>query len=253
MAYGFQLKKTSDNTVYDQNISFYTSPRGGISTSDSYYFETLHFNTSLMYLSFDNLANYLPSLNIYQASTNLDITGQNLFPVVRNLSKPTVVKICDVAGFEISAGNKIFSSLGLNIGSQILLNYSSPQYLQTITQISPLTLSSSSKMNQIINSNYIQKDNFAYVRFVDNNFYKYFLLVYINSVWSWYEIPDDKFYNSVDFYLNNSDQTFDGTKINYASFNNIPVNAGQQILINNPINAEHKTIIATFFATFIVS
>jgi hypothetical protein len=236
MAYGFQLRKATDNTAIDQNLTLYGSARNGISTSDPYYFETINFTGNLIYLSMDNLADYLPSSNLYSANTNFDLINQNFIPKVRNLSKPTIVKICDVDSYETSNTNKIIISSGLKVGSQILSNYSSPSTLQTVIALN-ITQYATSKLNTIVNSNYIQQDNFAYVKYYDslNNFYKYFLLSFNSGSANWIEIPDESFYNYVDFYITIS-TPFNGVSLNIALFQNITISRNQTILINCQTN-----------------
>lgn len=236
MAYGFQLKKTTDNTVLNDNLTFYAAARGGISTSDAYYFETINFNGNLIYLSMDNLADYLPSSNSYSANTNFDLINQNFIPKVRNLSKPTIVKICDIDSYETSSTNKVFISSGLKLGSQILSNYSSPSTLQTVAALNTIQYATS-RLNTIVNSSYIQQDNFAYVKYSDpsKNFYKYFLLSFSSGSADWIEIPDDSFYNYVDFYITIS-TPFQGTSLNIALFQNITIAKNQTILINCQTN-----------------
>jgi len=236
MAYGFQLRKVTDNTVIDGNLIFSTAARNGISTSDAYYFEAINFNSNLIYLSMDNLADYLPSSNSYSANMNFDLINQNFIPKVRNLSKPTIVKICDIDSYETSTTTKINISSGLKVGSQILSNYSSPSTLQTVTALNTIQYATS-KLNTIVDSNYIQQDNFAYVKYSDpvNNFNKYFLLSFASGAADWIEIPDDSFYNYVDFYITIS-TPFQGTSLDIALFQNITIARNQTILINCQTN-----------------
>jgi len=230
MAYGLQLRV--DKNMAGGDLIFSTSARNGISTSPAYHFEAINFSSNIIRLSFDNLANHLPSSNLYPACMNFDLLDQNFTPRARNISKPTIVKICDVASYETSADTKIFSSSELEIGTQILANYSSPADIKVVSNTAPIGYSTS-KLNGIVNSDYIQKDNFAYVRYCDvkNNFYKYFLLSFFSGSPVWHEIPNDSFYNYVDFYLTLNDP-FQGDSLDIGVFQNITISRNQTILIN---------------------
>jgi hypothetical protein len=235
MAYGFQLKKVLNNNIIDSLLNYYPTTRSGFSTSDILYFESINFKSTQILITFGNSANLLPVSYSNLPNFNFDLNTNNFFMIARNYSKPTVVKICDISGYETGLGATTYST-SLNLGSQIIKNYNDVNHFYTINNLSPINSIQNSVLSTIINSNYIQGDNFAYVRYSNVNYNKFFLLYYSNSVFSWMEIPTDSFYVNCDFYITNNDVTFNGTKLSYSVFNNIPFTPGQTILINNPIN-----------------
>lgn len=230
MAYGISLKNTSSNISINSGLDFYPTSRSGISTSDSYFFETTNFKTNKLSIFFDRLGNILASSNDLPSYVNFDLNQNNFYGLIHNNTRPTVIKMCDIAGYENTSG-MVYSSSGLAIGSLMIKNVTDPENIYTATSISPITLESN-LFSKILNNNYIQDENFVYVKYIDYDYSTQFLLMPTGGGFTWEELPEENFSYNCDYYITNSDMSFDGTYLLFSDFNNIIPKQNQSVLID---------------------
>lgn len=238
MSYGIVLKNSTTSSSYiDDVVQFYPTQRGGIATSDPHYFNLNFFTAQTMAVSFDEYGNLItqnPSSTF--SNINFDLNQQNFYGVANNLSKPTIIKICDINGYETAVNQFIFSN-NYFLNNKIIRNYSEPNHIYNLTNLSPIGFSTSYFSN-LLNSTYLQNSNFGYVSYSDtyNNINKYFLAAPVGSNISWYELPVLQFYYTIDYYLTNYSSSFNGISVPLSIFNGIIPTKGQLILINNKLN-----------------
>lgn len=231
MAYGIYLYSTNTNKSYfDDPLVFYPTTRSGISSSDLYRFLTFNFNSQKMKVGFNEFGNLISSVSNNNFSyINFDLNVDGFYGVANNMSKPAVVELCEICGYETGVGKTVLSGSGL-IGQKTIQNFSNPTSIYSI---------GTSGFNVSYFSNalsYVSNENFGYVHYNDNlnNISKYFLAS-PSSVW--YELPDQTFYYSSDFYLQiSSGINFSGASLALNLFNQIIPTVGQQIVINNVNN-----------------
>jgi len=226
MGYGLSLKRARDNSLTNQNLIFYPTTRGGISTSDTYYFELINFQADDMKVSFDQFGNLLGSaVSPLSSSISLDLNRYYFYGQCVNTTKPTVVEICSIDAYEIGVANTTFGSW--DIGSKVIQNYSRPAYIFDVINKSPYGVQTST-FTLSLNQTVLADDVFAYVKFSNKNIIKYFLATPSGT---WLELPDEKFFYNVDYYITTS--SFNGTTISQSVFNGIYLSTGETILINN--------------------
>jgi hypothetical protein len=237
MSYGIYLKDNdTGRTYFDEPLIFYNTAREGISTSNGYYFNTISFTADKMSLSFDRFANLISSSSASSFSNiNFDMNANNFYGVGINVSEPTVVEICEIDGYEIGVANTVFSN-DFSENSKILKNYSDPANIYKISSVSPIGLQTSI-FSKAINTTYLQPpgfpESYIYVKYDHQNITKYFICIPISSTFTWYELPDEKFYYTSTYYITNNTIGFTGTSLNLSYFNGIIPKINESILINN--------------------
>ena len=233
MAYYAVLNNMNNGQVYyDDHIVFYPTSRSGISTSDSFYYSTFCFTSSAIKISFDEFGSLISSnsSNTF-SSINFNLNAENFYGICSNISRPTIVEITQIAGYETGIGQTNFIS-GYYNGQKMIQNYSNPG---SIYSIGTSIFTNSYFTNSI---NYVKDGTFGYVNYNDsiNNITKYFL-AYPNG--SWYELPSQQFCYDSDFYLTVPSGVVFSGKILLSYFNGIIPTVGQLILINNSANNDY--------------
>lgn len=244
MSYGVLLKNANNGFIID-DLSFYGSQRASISTSDPFYFSLTGFNSSnLMFLSYTQSGNLISSnsTNTY-SNINFDLNDNQFYGLCLNVSKPTIVELCEIQAFEIGVGNTVSSNNFVN-DSKYILNLSNPGNIYVKTSTYPLGLQTSSfglGMNYAWPIASYTLQNFLYVKYSDTNFTKLFLAVpqvqgaTIPNNFQWYELPSSQFYYYLDYSISLT-IAFNGLNLSLSSFNGIIPKPGQTILINNYLN-----------------
>ena len=233
MSYGIILKNALDNTsILNDDLTYYPTTRNGYSTSDPIYFDTVGFSAKSMTLNFDQFAGITSAVVNY--SSNIPLNDYKAYICAKNLIKPTVVKICNIYGFETGLGATHYSS-GIQIGNIIIKNFSDPDNLYSITNAGINTSSAINSNSFIISSQYFGAGNFGYVSDNENNI---FLLAYPNmsSNASWIQIPEEQFYYYSNYFITLNDVNFNGKKLNLSNFNKIVPKVNETILISNSNN-----------------
>lgn len=249
MSYGIFLKNLlTGELLFDEGINFYTTQRSGISTSDSLLFQSMGFTANKIYVSFSEFGNLIGLGTILYSNINFEMNNFNFKGVGVNLSKPTLVEICSIDAYEVmntslGIAETVFSS-NISIGQKMIKNINDPNKIFKIVDTSPLSLEES-KFNLMLNSSYLQPssgyENFSYVQFNDSNITKYFIPIPGSPNFSWYELPDEQFYYTVDYYLTNTNSGFAGTNISISFFNQIIPKVNESILINNHLFDDTKS------------
>jgi hypothetical protein len=237
MSYGINLKNVSlnfDNT--SDELVFYTAPRGGFSTSDNYCFTTIGFTTSEMAIFCNQFADIKANGNVSLSNatqtTSIDLNKNNGFYCAKNFTQPTVVKLCDVVAYETGLGATVYKSLSPTVGQKVLLNYSNPNKIFSVsTTINPYDNLIEHFSSRVLTNQFITDENFVYVKYSSTQ-NLFFLATSLSGNIGWQQIPSDKFYIKVDYYISQTDGDFTGTQINYFQFNRIVPQNGQTILIN---------------------
>ena len=252
MSYGVLLKNSNTNQSFlNDSLTFYPTSRGGISTSDAYYFNLIKFMASSMSLNFAQFGNLIGLSNASRYSNiNFNLNAQNFYGVGLNLSKPTLVEICNISSYEVGAAQTVYSSF-IAVGDKAIRNFTDPGNIYAVTSLLPLGLQTSyfglslNYSRPSVNVGGINYDvqNFLYVKFVDLNVTKYFIAIpliigaAIPNNFTWYEIPTETFYFPIDFYttFNVSTVSFNGASLPLSIFNGIIPTTGQTIVVNNYI------------------
>ena len=251
MSYGVILKN-ANNVIQDNVLNFYPTQRGGISTSDPYYFSLVGFNSaSSITLSFSQSGSII-SADPTSSYTNInfDLNDNNFYATVLNTTKPTVVQLCEIDSYEVGVGITAYKT-GISTirvpnpfpnNTKYIRNISDPNFIYNKTSAYPIGVVTSNFSNAL---NYtwptVSPDlqNFVYTKFATNNITKYFLAVpqiqgaTIPNNFLWYELPSTQFYFDVNYYITNLTASFNGTSLPLSSFKNIIPTPGQKILINN--------------------
>jgi hypothetical protein len=232
MSYGLLLNDKTQNTqITTNNLIFNSSARGGFSTTNTLFFNTFGFTTSEIQISFDQFVNLIPngnvSLNSLPQTTNIDLNLNNGYYCGQNLSRPNVVNLCNIVGYETGVGVTVFNA-GITTNSKVILNYSNPNYIFSIGSSLSTSSLNISNYSSGISSSYIRNENFVYVK----NGSIIFLATYVNNNIQWVQIPQEKFYYNIDYYVTCTDTTFAGTSLTFNQFNRIVPLVGQIILIN---------------------
>ncbi len=242
MSYGVLLKSGVNNQIIDDGLNFYPTQRAGISTSVPMYFSLVGF-TSVFTMSFNfsesgSLISNSNASNFSKINFNLN---ENLFyGVGYNISKPTILELCEIEAYEIGVGQTVFSN-NFTTNSKYLKNISDPGNIHVKTSNWPLGYQTSYfglALNYTWPIEPYVLQNFVYVSYNDTNFSKYFLAVpevngaVIPNNFTWYELPNNDFFVEVDYYLQ-SDFVFNSTSISLSVFNGIMPTPGETILINN--------------------
>jgi len=235
MSYGVLIKNANTNTTYQSDsLTFYPCQRGGISTSDPYYFTTINYTGPYMSV---NIAQFSNLISLYSTNTfsylNFNMNQLNFYGVCNNASKPNIIELCSIYAYETGIGQTVYSSVyGTN--SKMIQNFSNPGNIY-------INSSSGIQTNYFGNAlNYARPtfsiQNFIYTKYIDTNVTKYFLAV-PNSIaaqipgnFTWYELPGENFFFNVDFYITVS--TFNGISLPLSSFQGIVPLKGQTILVN---------------------
>ena len=242
MAYGVLIKNANTkNALHDDNITFYPTQRSGISTSDPYFFSTINFTTKTMQINFAEYGNLISSSAGANFSyMNFDLNSYNFNGSILNLSKPSIVEICKITSYESGIGQTVYSE-NFNIGTKFIKNFTDPGNIYIKTE-SPLGFQTSYFGNIL---NYAEKtsdlQNFLYVKYESINHNKYFITIpgfsgaTIPNNFSWYELPDNNFYNDVNYYVTLNKSAFIGKSLDLSYFNGIIPSRGESILINNSL------------------
>lgn len=241
MSYGILLKNANTNSSYqDDNLIFYSTQREGISTSDPMYFTTVNFTAKTIGVSFEKYGNLISNSSSNNFSfSNFDLNEYNFKGLSANLSKPTIVELCKIKSYELGAGQTIYADTFI-AGDKYIKNFNDPGNIYTKTSTFPTGLTTSyfgTSLNYTLPSSGVQ--NFVYVSFEDNTHSKYFLAVpqsigaTIPNNFRWYELPNNVFFNDIDYYFTINASGFNGTNISINSFNGIIPSKGKTILINN--------------------
>jgi hypothetical protein len=85
-----------------------------------------------------------------------------------------------------------------------------------------------SNFSNVLSQNYIKNENFVYVK--DDGVV--FLATYVNNTFNWINLPGEKFYYTVDYYLTCTDASFTGGYLSYMQFKKIVPSVGQLVLVN---------------------
>lgn len=244
MSYGVLIKNANTNeALMADNLNFYPTQRGSISTSDTYYFSTINFNSRYMDLSFVQYGNLIGDSTSNPFSfMNFDLNSYNFYAVGINVTKPTVIELCKITSYEIGVGQTVYSSDFIN-NSKYLRNYSDPGNIYVKTSDYP-TGFQTSYFGKALNYSYPTSgiQHFIYTSYEDSKNPKYFLAVPLNAGatipnnFSWYEIPDDNFYHEINFYITIRSGTFNGSSLSLSSFKGIIPKSGNTILISYPAN-----------------
>jgi len=147
MSYGVLLKNANNGFIVD-DLLFYGSQRASISTSDPFYFSLTGFNSSnLMFLNYTQSGNLISSnsTNTY-SNINFDLNDNQFYGLCLNVSKPTIVELCEIQAFEIGVGNTVSSNNFVN-DSKYILNLSNPGNIYVKTSTYPLGLQTSNFEN----------------------------------------------------------------------------------------------------------
>jgi len=201
MSYGILLKNANTNSSYqDDNLIFYSTQREGISTSDPMYFTTVNFTAKTIGVSFEKYGNLISNSSSNNFSfSNFDLNEYNFKGLSANLSKPTIVELCKIKSYELGVGQTIYADTFI-AGDKYIKNF---------------------------------------ISFEDNTHSKYFLAVpqsigaTIPNNFRWYELPNNVFFNDIDYYFTINASGFNGANISISSFNGIIPSKGKTILINN--------------------
>jgi hypothetical protein len=226
MSYYALLVDSSNNQhYYDDKINLYSTTRSGISTSDNFYYKTFGFSANQMKISIDEFGSLIANNFSY---INFDLNAQSFFGICSNISRPTIVEITQISGYETGYGVTNYVT-NYSVGQKMIQNYSNPTNIYTINSTNLTTSTFSNSLT------YIQNGVFGYVNYNDptTKISKYFLAA---PGGQWYELPDQKFYYNVDFYITIPPNYNFINKIPIAQFNGIVPMAGQTILINNISN-----------------
>jgi hypothetical protein len=242
MSYGVLLKNANSNQIIDDELNFYSTSRASISTSDPMYFSLVGFNSSFtMELNFSEFGSLISSTNNNSFSKINFNLNQNLFyGVALNLSKPTIVELCEIQAYEVGVGQTIFSNNFIT-NSKYLKNFTDPGNIHVKTSNWPLGYQTS-YFGKALNYEWpvapYSLQNFIYVKFNNTNLTKNFLAVpqingaVIPNNFEWYELPSNDFYIEVDYYLQ-TNFVFNSTSVSLSVFNGILPKAGETILIDN--------------------
>jgi len=255
MSYGVLLKNASSGFIAD-DLTFYGSQRAGISTSDPLYFSLIGFNScdsmNINYAQFGSLISNTSSSTF--SNVNFDLNQNQFYGLCLNLSKPTIIKLCDIQAFEIGVGQTVFTNNFVN-DSKYILNLTNPGNIYVKTSSYPTGVQTSI-FGTALNYTWpisINLQNFIYVEYSDTNFTKYFLAVpqvqgaQIPNNFFWYEIPTTKFFYNVDFSIILTTQ-FNGSSLALNNFNGIIPKVGQSILIDNSLNNDSLSGVYTILS-----
>lgn len=238
MSYGVDLFNLTQNTDTTSNkLQFYSTSRGSFSTSDVFYFNTMGFSTTTLTIQMNQFATILSNgntnLSNLNQSTQIDINLNGGWYTVQNFSRPTIVNFCNIVGYETGVGNTVFNTTSPILNQKVLLNYSDPTHLYSIsTTINPFNNLSVHFDSFAFSSSYIRNENFLYVTFNTSPANLFFLATYNNSAINWMQIPNDEFFYNVDYYLTQNLGYFNGTYLNFSQFNRIIPSLGQLVLVN---------------------
>lgn len=249
MSYGVSLKNVNTGQFYfDQGITFNQSSRSGISTSELLLFQTIGFTAETISVNFSQFGNLIGTdATVNYSNINFDLNDMNFYGVAANMSKPTLVEICSIDGYEIldayGVAQTIFSN-SVSIGQKMIKNYHDPNNIYEITSVDPLSLESSG-FNRILTTTYMQPpsqpESFCYVHFNDSNITKFFQAVPNGSNITWREVPGEKFYYEVDYYVTKTSSTFNGISLELSEFKQIIPSLNQTVLINNYLFDDTKS------------
>ena len=261
MSYGVLLKNNNTNQpILDDSITFYSTARSGISTSDPYYFETFNFTANSMTVNFAQFANLISLISVSNYSNiNFDLNKQNFFGIGYNLSTPTLIEICAIDGYETGIVQTVYAST-VAVGSKILRNISEPNNIYTIVNSSFGVQTSyfGTALNYARSGVIPGLQNFLYTRYEHDNIVKYFVaiprltgaVVNTPSNFYWSEIPGETFFFNVDYYLTIATPGFTGLSLPLASFNGIVPKKGTTILVNN---SRYNDVLSGTYTIFNVS
>lgn len=235
MAYGLLLNNENTGSFVEGNrIQFYPTQRSGISTSDTFNFSLVNFTCSEMSVFFGQYGSILstdatsPFNNI-----NFDLNRFNFSGNAMNLSRPNIVLLCNIKSYESGIGKTVLAS-DFPVYSKYIRNFTDPNNIYVKTSDYPSGLSTS-YFNQALSllnpTTHVQ--NFVYVKYDDKNTERTFLAIPSGSNIEWQELPSDKFYNDVDYYIENVDSAFNGNTLPLTYFKNIMPELGSTLLLNN--------------------
>jgi hypothetical protein len=243
MSYGILLKNATNNFIVD-DLPFYACQRASISTSDPFYFALTGFNSSnSIALNYSQTGNLIGSTASNFSNVNFDLNENQFYGLCLNVSRPTVVELCQIEAFEVGVGQTVYTDSFTN-DAKYIMNLSDPGNVYTKTSSYPLGVQTSDfglGLNYLWPSASYNLQNFTYVRYSDTNFTKYFLAVpqtqgaVIPNDFKWYELPSTKFFYSIDYSVTLS-FVFNGSSIPLANFNGIIPKIGEKILVNNSLN-----------------
>jgi hypothetical protein len=243
MSYGVLLKNSTNNSLVD-DLSFYSCQRASISTSDSLYFSLAGFSSlSSMSVNYSRSGSLIGSDSSSNFSNiNFNLNENEFYGLCLNVSKPTVIELCQIEAYEIGAGQTVFTE---NFGndSKYIMNLSDPGNVYTKTSEYPLGIQTN---NFGLGLNYswplasYSLQNFIYVKYEDTNFTKFFLAVpqvqgtTIPYNFRWYELPSTQFFYNVDYSVS-TDSAYNGISLSLSVFNGIIPKPGEKMLINNSL------------------
>ena len=240
MSYGVLLKNAASNFIVD-DLSFYSCQRASISTSDTFYFSLAGFNSSnSIALNYSQTGNLIGSTASNFSNINFDLNENKFYGLCLNVSRPTVIELCQIEAFEVGVGKTVFTDSFTN-DAKYIMNLSDPGNVYTKTSSYPIGVQTSNfglGLNYVWPSASYSLQNFVYVKYSDTNFTKYFLAVpqiqgaTIPSNFEWYELPATQFFYDIDYSVTLS-STFNGSSIPLGNFNGIIPKSGEKLLINN--------------------
>lgn len=217
--------------ILQDYLSFISANRNGFSTTNALYFNTFGFTTSEIQISFERYINLSPNGNVdlsnLPQTTNIDLNANQGYFCVQNFTRPCVVKLCNIVGYESGVGRTVYTS-SYSVNNKVLLNYSNPSLIYSIGASLSTSNLNISGYSSILSTSYIQNENFIYV----TNGNLVFLATYQLGSFSWQPIPVEKFYYNVDYYITYTDVTFNGTFITFNQFKRIVPSINQLVLIN---------------------
>lgn len=235
MAYGLLLNNENTGTFVEGNrIAFYSTQRSGISTSDTFHFSLVNFTCSEMSVFFGQYGSIL-SANITSPFNNInfDLNRFDFSGNVMNLSRPNIILLCDIKSYESGIGKTVMAG-DFPLYSKYIRNYTDPNNVYIKTEDYPFGLSTSyfnqafTKLNPAATV-----QNFVYVKYSDTNIERIFLATPNGSNIHWSELPTDKFYNEVDYYIENVASAFNGGTLPLSYFKDIMPEVGSTLLLNN--------------------
>jgi hypothetical protein len=240
MSYGVLLKNASNNYIVD-DLSFYSCQRASISTSDAFYFSLAGFNSSsTIALNYSQTGNLIGNTASNFSNINFNLNENKFYGLCLNVSRPTVIELCQIEAFEVGVGQTVFTDNFTN-DSKYIMNLSDPGNIYIKTSNYPIGVQTNNfglGLNYLWPSAAYSLQNFTYVKYSDTNFTKYFLAVpqtqgaTIPNNFEWYELPSTQFFYNIDYSVTLS-SVFKGTSIPLGIFNGIIPKSGEKILINN--------------------
>ncbi len=240
MSYGVLLKNASSNYIVD-DLSFYSCQRASISTSDTFYFSLAGFNSSsTIALNYSQTGNLIGNTASNFSNINFNLNENKFYGLCLNVSRPTVIELCQIEAFEVGVGQTVFTDSFTN-DSKYIMNLSDPGNIYTKTSSYPIGVQTSNfglGLNYLWPSASYSLQNFTYVKYSDTNFTKYFLAVpqiqgaTIPDNFEWYELPTTQFFYEIDYNVTLS-SAFNGLSMPLGNFNGIIPKSGEKLLINN--------------------